>query len=538
MDLLLAVDLTTGGRRRGIEQALRAAVRDGRLAPGTPLPSTRALAGELGVARGTVVDAYDQLVAEGFLSARPGGRTVVAAAVAPPAAPPPPAAVPAPRVDLSAGAPDLASFPAHDWITAVRTVLRDGPSAALDYTGPRGRPELHAALVDYLGRARGVLAGPGQIVVCSGVDEALALLTRSLARRGDGGVRLAMEDPGLPFQRRIVSGAGGMVVAVPVDGHGLDPDAVAASGAAAVIVTPARQAILGVTLAPARRSALLAWSQASGGVVIEDDYDGELRYDRQPIGALQALDPDRVVYVGTASKSLAPGLRLAWVVVPGWLAAAVEAELPPHSPVSGLNQLALAELIRSHAFDRHLRRMRAAYRGRRDRFVAALAERAPAVRVEGVAAGLHALVRWPAGGPSEEEVMAEASARGIAVTPTAPTWHGRGAAAAPAGLLVAGLRPPTGARPAPLLRGVRHPDGRRDDLTARPGVQPAGTAAGRRRTSTTREKPSAPWPASMAVWASVRTTSGRVGSTPRAALTSTMWSRARLSMTRLSSSPG
>jgi GntR family transcriptional regulator/MocR family aminotransferase len=435
VDLLLDVDMS-GGRRRGVEQALRAAIRDGRLAAGEALPSTRQLAADLGLARGTVVDAYDQLVVEGYLATRPGGRTVVAATVPAPAAPAAVAAPAPPRVDLRAGAPDLSMFPAGDWTRAVRSVLRDGPPDALDYTGPRGRVELRAALAGYLARARGVVAEPDQVVVCSGADDALGLLVRTLAATGRATV--AMEDPCLAFHRTIVDRAGGMVAPVPVDGGGVDVGALGAAGAGAAVVTPARQAVVGSTLAPDRRGALVAWARRHDAVVIEDDYDGELRYDRQPIGAVHGLDPARVAYLGTTSKSLAPGLRLAWVVVPPPLAAAVDGALGPHSSVSSLDQLALAALVRSHALDRHLRRVRVAYRARRDRFVAALAARAPRVRVEGVAAGLHALVRWP-GGPTEQDVLAEAAVRGIGVTPVGPTWHGE---ARFPGLLVAYGRPP------------------------------------------------------------------------------------------------
>ena len=435
MDVLLEVDLS-GGRRRGVEQALRAAIRHGRLAAGEALPSTRQLAADLGRARGTVVDADDQLVVEGYLVARPGGRTVVAATVPAPASPAAAAPPAPPRVDLRAGAPDLSMFPAGDWVRAVRSVLRDGPPGALDYTGPCGRAELRAALAGYLARARGVVTAPDQVVVCSGVDAALGLLARALAATGRATV--AMEDPCLAFHRTIVERAGAVIAPVPVDGQGVDVGALAGSGAGAAVVTPARQAVVGSTLAPERRGALVAWARRCDAVVIEDDYDGELRYDRQPIGAVHGLDPARVAYLGTTSKSLAPGLRLAWLVVPPPLAAAVDGVLGPHSSVSSLDQLALAALVRSHALDRHLRRARAAYRARRDVFVAALAAQAPLVRVEGVAAGLHALVRW-SGGASEEDVLAEAAARGIGVTPVGPTWHGE---ARFAGLLVAYGRPP------------------------------------------------------------------------------------------------
>src|SRR5690606_32630878 len=219
VEILLDVDLRAGGgRRRAIEAALRSAIRAGRLAPGTPLPSTRALASELGVARGTVVDAYDQLVAEGFLTARRGGRTVVAAGASRTGGPPAAAAPPPPRVDLSAGAPDLHAFPAQAWARAVRAVPRHRPAPPA-CAGRRGRPELHAALVDHLARARGVSATPGQVVVCSGVDEALGLVVRALVATGRR--QVAMEDPCLSFHRRIVAGAGATVVPVPVDGDGL-----------------------------------------------------------------------------------------------------------------------------------------------------------------------------------------------------------------------------------------------------------------------------------------------------------------------------
>jgi GntR family transcriptional regulator/MocR family aminotransferase len=417
VDLMLDVDLSSG-RREGIERALRTAIRSGRLAAGTALPPSRALAADLGVARGTVVDAYGQLVAEGYLAARPGGRTVVASLPAAVAAPPAAPRGRPPATDLRAGAPDLSLFPAAAWTASLRAVLRAGPAGALDYAPPRGRPELAEAVAAYLARSRGVVARPEQVVVCAGVDHALAVLAGALGGRGP----LALEDPCLHFHRTIVTGAGASVVPAPVDGDGVVVDALAGAGTA--VVTPARQAVLGVTLAPARRTALLAWARAGDRVVVEDDYDGELRYDRQPIGALQGLDPERVVYLGTLSKSLAPGLRLAWAVVPDGLAAAVDGVLGTHSTVSSLDQLVVADLLRSQAFDRHLRRLRATYRRRRDEFVARLAAAAPAVQVEGVAAGLSALVGWPPGVTTEAAVMAEAEARGIGLTPLAPGWHG------------------------------------------------------------------------------------------------------------------
>jgi GntR family transcriptional regulator/MocR family aminotransferase len=434
VDVLL--DLDPGvGRREAIESAVRTAIREGRLAEGTVLPSSRSLAADLGVARGTVVDAYDQLVTEGYLVARPGGRTTVAAAVAPPPVGSPPSPASPPPLDLRAGAGDLAAFPASAWAAAVRRVLRSGPADALDYVAPRGRPELRSALAAYLARARGVVARPDQVVICSGVDEVLAVVTRALVAAGRGVV--AMEDPCLPFQRTIVAGAGARVVPARVDPEGVEVPPSAAAGAA--IVTPARQSLLGMTLAPARRSALVAWARAAGAVVVEDDYDGELRYDRQPIGALQGLAPERVLYAGTLSKSLAPGLRVAWAVVPEALARGVDAALGPHSSVSSLDQLVVADLLAAGTIDRHLRRMRAVYRRRRDEFVSLLAARSPRARVEGVAAGLHALVGWPEGAVGEATLLAEAEARGIGLTALGPGWHGAPGAE---GVVVGYGRPP------------------------------------------------------------------------------------------------
>jgi GntR family transcriptional regulator/MocR family aminotransferase len=437
VDVMLDID-ASGGRRRGLERALRAAIRDGRLALGETVPSSRQLAADLGLARGTVVDAYEQLAVEGYLSTRPRGRTVVAA-TAPEAPRRPDGPRPGPpAVDLRAGAPDLSSFPAGEWTATVRDVLRRGPLDALDYPPAAGRPEIRAAVASYLARARGVVADPDQVVVTSGFGHGLEVVTRALVATGRR--RVAMEDPCLPFHREIAAAAGAEVVPVPVDDRGVDIAAVAAAGVGAVVVTPARQAILGATLAPDRRGALVAWARSADAVVVEDDYDGELRFDRDPVGAVQGLDPGRVVYLGTTSKSLAPGLRLAWAVVPAALALEVDAALGFHGQVSSLDQLVVAELIESHALDRHLRRVRPAYRRRRDRLVAVLAERVPAVRVEGVAAGLQALVQWPAARAGQADVEAEATTRGIALTGVARAWAS-GPPRFP-GLLVGYGRPP------------------------------------------------------------------------------------------------
>ena len=410
-DLLVAVD-ERDGRGAGLERALRAAIRDGRLAPGTRLPSTRALAGDLGWARGTVAGAYAQLVAEGWLTARAGAGTVVAAGAEK-------TSVEAPahetarsfRYDLRAGSPDVASFPRAAWAAALRRTLREAPDAALRLGDPRGRPELRTALAAYLGRARGVVAAPERIVICSGYVQALGLLATALGP----GATIAMEDPCLALHRDVVKAAGLHVTALPVDDRGARVDA--AGGADAVLVTPAHQVGLGSTLAPERRAALAE----RGGLVIEDDYDGEFRYDGRPVGALQALAPDHLVYAGTASKALSPALRIAWLVLPErWLEPVVEAKRLADSASPALDQLALAHFIESGELDRHLRRMRLHYRRRRDALVAALA---PHVRVLGIAAGLHAVLELPARAPREPEILAAAARRSLAVTGLDSFWH-------------------------------------------------------------------------------------------------------------------
>ena len=399
------------GRRAGLERALRDAVRDGRLAPGARLPATRRLAAESGVSRGTVKAAYDQLVAEGYLTARQGSGTRVATLPSVTTEPPEASArVREPLFDLRPGRPDVGAFPAAAWMRALRRAIATAPSRAYDYGDPRGRIELRTALSGYLGRARGVIAPPERIVVTSGYVQGLALLTRVL----EGGT-FAMEDPGLPFHRDVVRRNGGSVVPVRVDERGLLVEDL--DEPAAVVVTPAHQYPTGVTLHPERRRALTDWARARGGLIVEDDYDGEFRYDRQPVGALQGMAPGQVVYLGTASKTLGPALRLGWMVLPAQLVDAVaDAKLHSDHHTESIGQLALAELIDSHAYDRHVRAGRLRYRRRRDQLLHRLGSR---WRVRGIAAGLHALVEVD----DEEAVLARAGEEGLAVGRLGDHWH-------------------------------------------------------------------------------------------------------------------
>jgi GntR family transcriptional regulator/MocR family aminotransferase len=447
-DLHLDLD-GRGGRRSSLEEALRDAIRSGRLAARTRLPSTRALAADLGLARGTVTDAYDQLVAEGWLVARQGSGTQVAsapvpvetapAATTPGPAPAEPGGPRAPRHDFRPGRGDLSHFPRRQWVAALRRALRDAHDAALDYGDPRGLAVLRRALAGYIGRARGLPVDPDRLVVCNGWVQGFGLITEALR---DAGVRrVAVEDPSMARNPATIRRFGLGVVSVPVDRHGADPAVLVRRGSVpAVVLTPAHQYPTGATLSADRRTAWIGWARQHDAVLIEDDYDGEFRYDRQPVGALAALDPGRVIYGGTTSKTLAPGVRLGWLVLPRrWLEPVVDLRTVVDRHSSALDQLALAEMITSGAFDRHVRLSRMRYRRRRDLLLALLDEQAPALTAHGIAAGLHTVIDLPVGGPTEDEAIAHLARADIAVHGLA-AYRRTGSAGAPA--LVVGFATP------------------------------------------------------------------------------------------------
>jgi GntR family transcriptional regulator/MocR family aminotransferase len=403
--------------RAQLEDGLREAVRSGRLPAHVRLPATRALASDLGVSRRLVVDAYGQLLAEGYLVARRGAGTFVADAAGASATAAAESRPSAPTFDFFPGFPDLANFPRRAWLRALRATLRDAPDRAFGYPDPRGALELRRALAGHLRRVRGVVADPETIVVCSGAAQGFFLLARALQ-----GGRLAVEDPGLPAHRAILAAASAQLVALPVDESGacveeLNVLSAREGGIDGVLVTPAHQSPTGVALVPPRRAALLAWAGESEALVIEDDYDAEYRYDRAPLGAMQGLAADRVVYMGTVSKTLAPALRLGWLVLPPRLVERVVSEklLADHGCPT-IDQLALAQLIESGAYDRHLRQARRRYRARRDALVRAVARHLPDARVTGLAAGLHAIVRL---GRAVDgmELMRAAGRRSVGVYP-------------------------------------------------------------------------------------------------------------------------
>ncbi|MFV2087116.1 PLP-dependent aminotransferase family protein [Micromonospora sp. LOL_021] len=431
-EVLVELDRTRPGLAGQLTCALRAAISDGRLSAGTRLPSSRDLAGELALSRGVVVEAYEQLSAEGWLLARRGAGTTVAGR--PPrtagtlsgtAEPQSPSGGTerSPRADpvavLRPGVPDLAMFPRADWRRAYERALRTARDADLDYGDPRGAPQLRAELTGYLGRVRAARIDPNHLFVTTGAAQAFGLLAGALRQRG--ATTVGIEDPGSPGVRGHLTANGLRLVPVPVDADGLDVAALAASGVAAVLVTPAHQFPTGVVLAPHRRHELLAWARRSGRLIIEDDYDAEFRYDRDPVGCLQGLAPDLVAHIGSVSKALAPGMRLGWLSVPPDLGPAVlagKAAADLGGPV--LEQLAFAELLGSGGYDRHLRRSRLVHRRRRDALIAALRRHLPQAQVSGIAAGLHLVLRLPAG-VDDTALAAAATRAGLGPVPLSAT---------------------------------------------------------------------------------------------------------------------
>ncbi|MFC4912481.1 PLP-dependent aminotransferase family protein [Actinomadura gamaensis] len=392
--------------------ALREAIRSGRLVPGTRLPPYRTLALDLGIARNTVAEAYAELVEEGWLTARQGSGTRVARRAEP--LTPDPSRAPARRGrlrvvhDLKPSSPDASAFPRADWTASVRRALAAAPNEAFGVGDPRGRRELREALVEYLARARGVRTRADRIVICAGFAHGLELLCGLL----DGPV--AVEAYGLPFHRAIIERSGLSTIPLDVDPYGARIDSLPATNANAVLLTPAHQYPTGGALRPERRAAVIDWARATGGLVIEDDYDGVFRYDREPVGAVQGLDPERVVYIGSTSKSLSPALRIGWMVLPARLADRVAEAKGQRELVTGVvDQLAFADLVARGAYDRHLRRARKIYRGRRDQLTAVLAERASHIRVSGIAAGLHAVLDLPDG--TEQAALRAARRQGLAL---------------------------------------------------------------------------------------------------------------------------
>jgi len=428
----LLVELDRSGPEplhRQLTNGLRDAIRTGRLTPHSRLPSTRVLAEDLGVSRRLVVDAYSQLVAEGFLLSRHGSGTRVATvdAASAPARGPGDASARY-DIDFLPGSPDLSSFPRHAWLRALRQGLSEIESDAFGYVAPQGLLAARVAIAEYLRRTRGVIADPHHIVLCSGATQAIALLSQTLRKTS-----VAMENPGFWLHRMILRHNGIEPVAIAVDDDGLDVAVLSTTDAKAVLTTPAHQSPTGVVLSAARRTALMEWAR-DGRLVIEDDYDAEYRYDRAPVGALQGIAPDRVVYIGSTSKTLAPGLRIGWMVLPAHLSNSIAMSKGlADTGSSVMDQVAFAEFLTSGGYDRHLRQMRRRYQIRRSALMQALARYLPEATVLGAAAGVHLTVRFPDGFPIEKLVRRAARMR-VRVEPLAPCYAEP--ATAPPGLML------------------------------------------------------------------------------------------------------
>ncbi|HYI38266.1 MAG TPA: PLP-dependent aminotransferase family protein [Thermoleophilaceae bacterium] len=461
------VELRPADRGRGVreqlEQGLRTAIQSDRLRPGTPMPATRVLAAELGVSRSVVVEAYGNLAADGYLDARQGSGTRVRLRTSRTVQAPP-----SPRTDpdrgfferpytaapagtaplrLLGGLPDPALFPRERWVRHYRAALAELPDAGLAYPGSLGAPALREQLAAYLGRVRGVFTVPERMLVCTGFTQGVSLVCRALGRAG--ATRVAVEDPCFAMHRTAIAMTGVEPVPVPVDEGGIDLAALAREpDIAAVVVAPAHSYPAGTTLDAGRRRELLAWARNHDALLIEDDYDAEFRYDRTPIGALQGLAPERVAYIGGASKTFTPALRLGWIALPPDLAGAVEREKRFHDMGSPLlEQLAFARFLASGDFARHLRRVRPIYRARRDATLDAVSQYLPDVEWQGEAAGLHLHVLLPA--DVDAHALAQAAlARGLMVENGA--WHWADPATAPPSLVLGYSAAPEAA----IRRGV------------------------------------------------------------------------------------
>jgi GntR family transcriptional regulator/MocR family aminotransferase len=395
-----------------LERSVRDAIRDGRLAAGARLPSSRALAAEFGLSRGVVTAAYEQLAAEGYIETRQGAPVRVARGVRAQAPrPSTPSLLARYAYDFSPGLPDLIGFPRDRWLRALRRAWRESALDAVGYADPRGVPELREALADYLRRVRGAAPDPEHVLVCTGFHQGLSLVCRWL--HGNGVEHVALEDPGWHAHRLTVEEAGLSVAPIPVDSEGIDVAALRASGADAVVVTPAHQFPTGARLSARRRAALIEWAERGDRLVVEDDYDAEL--GRERVGALQGLAPDRVLYVGSASKRLAPGMRLGWMLIPTWVSwALISAKAIEDGGSEITGQLALADFIATGELERHLRRMRLRYSRRRESLLAVLARELPDWQPAPAGGGLHQLVTLPRA-IDEPSLLAGAARHGVGI---------------------------------------------------------------------------------------------------------------------------
>lgn len=434
-DLFVAVDRSCATPLvRQIEDQLRAAIRVRKLQPGRELPSTRALACDLSVSRGVVVRAYAQLAAEGYLDLRRGAAPSVREPVstaATEARRPDESAVKV-RYDLRPHLPEATLFPRQAWLRSLRHAVTTAGNAELSYSDPRGLEQLRTEVSAYLGRARGIVADPDQIVVTAGCTHSLNLIFRMLARRGAD--RVALENPSNISVRTIAEHAGLIPVGVSLDHDGILVGELRAAAVQAVVVSAGHQFPTGSLLARERQAALMRWAERAGALVIEDEYDAALRPDWTPISARDGLQRDRTVYLGSTGKTLSPAVRLGWAVLPRALAAVFAEEVVCSvRQISAIDQLAYADFLRRGEFDRHLRQMRIIFGRRRAAVAAAFEWALPRARVRDAAAGLNMVIELPSV-ELEQAAVRQANSRGIKVETvsrhTLPGYDG------PAGLLI------------------------------------------------------------------------------------------------------
>jgi GntR family transcriptional regulator / MocR family aminotransferase len=440
-----------GGLADWLTDRLRTAISTGHLPVGTRLPATRTLATDLGLSRGVVTESYQRLTEDGHLAGKGRAGTVVVAAPSadrttvrsrlrtsarPPAAPGEGAKLPdtscpaapndeifdrlreAPaRIDLTPGVPDLAAFPRSAWLRAERAVLADLESADFGYGDPAGTSTLRRAVAAWLAQYRGIAADPDDLIIVAGVAQAIALVAQMLDHHGTH--EIAVEDPGSLGSRQHLRNWGMRTPPIPVDDRGLQVDVLRDSGASAVMVTPAHHFPTGVVLDGERRRELIQWA-TDGGLIIEDDYDAEHRYDRPPVPALRSMLPDRVIYAGSVSKLLAPALRIGWMLAPPQY----KDELIARKRLadlgnSSLPQLTLAALMESGELERQLRFLRRRHRTRRDAMVNAIRNHLPTATIHGAAAGLHLTITFTEG--DDTALAAAALEAGVKTHPL--SWH-------------------------------------------------------------------------------------------------------------------
>ncbi|MQY06517.1 MocR-like pyridoxine biosynthesis transcription factor PdxR [Actinomadura macrotermitis] len=421
IDLPLVLERAGGVPLRAqLVAQLRAAMAEGRLAAGERLPSSRALAGTLAVSRTVVTEAYEQLYAEGWLEGRHGSGTYVSDIALPGGAAERPAetpgylgrAAPPGMLDLRPGVAWTGALHTPAWRRAWRLAADAGLGERPD---ARGLPGLRAALADLVRRTRGVACPVERLMVTRGATNGLDMLAAALTRPGD---RVGIEEPGYGRARAVLAARGLEVVPCPVDEHGLVVDALP-DGLRLVYTTPSHQYPLGGVLPVPRRQALLAWARRNDALVVEDDYDGEFRFDVAPLPALYGLDPDRVVYLGTASKILSSAVGVGWLVArPGVVAAVARRREEVADRTPGVPQEAMRLLLERGDLDRHVRRMRGEYARRR----AVVAEALAGLPLRGDTAGLHLVAELPAG--RAERVAVEAARRGVLVETLARAYAG------------------------------------------------------------------------------------------------------------------